>query len=46
MDRSDPKAGIDKIDSMARLQQKHRAEKTDKQQIIQILQGQLDQINA
>lgn len=37
---------IDKIDSMARPQQKHRAEKTDKQQLIQILQGQLDQINA
>lgn len=37
---------IDKIDSMARPQQRHRDEKTDKQQLIQILQGQLDQINA
>ena len=37
---------VDKIDSMARPQQKHRVEKNDKQQLIQILQGQLDQINA
>lgn len=37
---------IDKIDAMARPQRKHLDEKTDKQQLIHILQGQLDQINA
>jgi hypothetical protein len=37
---------VDEITNMKRQQQKHRSEKTDIQQRIQILQKQLDQINA
>lgn len=37
---------VDRINSMHRPQRKHLDEKTDKQQLIQTLQGQLDQINA
>jgi hypothetical protein len=37
---------IDRINTMPRPQRKHFDEKTDKQQLIQILQIQLDQINA
>jgi hypothetical protein len=37
---------VDRINSMPRPQRKHLDEKTDKQQLIQTLQGQLDQINA
>ncbi len=37
---------VDEITNMKRPQQKHHSEKTDKQQGIQVLQKQLDQINA
>jgi hypothetical protein len=37
---------VDEITNMKRPQQKHHSEKSDKQQRIQILQRQLDQINA
>lgn len=37
---------VDRINAMTRPQQKHLDEKTDKQQLVQILQGQLNQINA
>lgn len=37
---------IDRIDTMSHPQRKHLDEKTDKQQFIQTLQGQLDQINT
>jgi len=37
---------IDKIDTMRRPKQEHLDEKNDKQQLVQILQRQLDQINA
>lgn len=37
---------VDRINGMLRPQRKHLDEKTDKQQLIQILQGQLDQINV
>ena len=37
---------VDKIDAMPRPQQKHLDEKNDKQQLIQILQRQLNQINT
>lgn len=37
---------VDRINAMPRPQRKHLDEKTDKQQLIQILQRQLDQINT